>query len=184
MMSPHDSDEGYIRLRASKHMASKMSRPATASPNDTEYFFARFDQAAQSWSDVEWSHLNQAPKNWATESSSTCAEHRGLATRSERPQTRKRNQPRPRLMDTSPSKEVKAPPHDGTPDFALASNLRRFSGISSGAGRPTRSDAKLQALKSMGQSRVTLSKACSHVASFNREVTTDSVDRGSDAICA
>mmetsp|Transcript_6684 Transcript_6684/g.18763 ORF Transcript_6684/g.18763 Transcript_6684/m.18763 type:complete len:333 (+) Transcript_6684:689-1687(+) len=137
MISPHDSDEGYILLSASKHIASKINNPATASPNDTAYFFARFAQAAQSWSDVECNQRSQAPKNCWTESSST-----------------------------------------------LASNLRRFSGISRGAGRPTRSDAKLQALKSMGQSRVTLSKACSHVASFNREVTTLSVLRGSDAIWA
>mmetsp|Transcript_8471 Transcript_8471/g.22870 ORF Transcript_8471/g.22870 Transcript_8471/m.22870 type:complete len:143 (+) Transcript_8471:1008-1436(+) len=35
MMSPHDSDEGYILLSASKHMASKINKPATASPNET-----------------------------------------------------------------------------------------------------------------------------------------------------
>ena len=87
-------------------------------------------------------------------------------------------------MDTSRINKVKAPPHDGTPDFALASNLSKFSGISKGAGRPTRSDAKLQALKSMGQSRVTLSNACSHVASFSNDVTTLSVLRGSEAIWA
>ena len=49
---PHDVatrlDDGYIRRSASKHMASKINRPATASPNDTEYFLALLDQAAQS----------------------------------------------------------------------------------------------------------------------------------------
>ena len=45
----------------------------------------------------------------------TCVEHRGRSTRSERPQTRKRNHPRPRLMDTSRVDGVKAPLHNGTP---------------------------------------------------------------------
>ena len=60
-------------------MASKINNPATASPRLTEYFFARFAQAAQSWSDVECNQRSQAPKNCATLSSSTCVEHRGLA---------------------------------------------------------------------------------------------------------
>ena len=45
----------------------------------------------------------------------TCVEHRGRSTRSERPQTRKRNHPRPRLMDTSRVDGVKASLHNGTP---------------------------------------------------------------------
>ena len=49
-----------------------------------------------------------------------CAEHRGRSTRSERPQTRKRNHPRHRETDTSPSKEVKTPQHDGTPRSHLS----------------------------------------------------------------
>ena len=49
-------------------------------------------------------------------------------------------------------------------------------------GSPTA--AANAALKSMGQSRVTLSRACSHVASFSNDVTTLSVLRGSEAIWA
>ena len=45
------------------------------------------------------------------ERSKTCAEH----PRCEQPQNQKRNHPRHREMDTSPSKEVKAPLHHGTP---------------------------------------------------------------------
>ena len=82
MISPHDSDVGYILLRASKHIASKMSRPATASPNDTAYFWP-FDQAAVLVR-RQWSHLNQAEEQ--DRSSSTCVD---IAVRSERPQTRK-----------------------------------------------------------------------------------------------
>merc|ERR1719263_1954863 len=37
------------------------------------------------------------------------------ASWSERPQTRKRNHPRPRLMETSHINKVKTPQHDGTP---------------------------------------------------------------------
>merc|ERR1719421_70950 len=137
MMSPQLCEEGYILLSASKHMASKINRPATASPKLTEYFLDLLDHAAQSSLFVLCNHLNQAPKNWATLSSST-----------------------------------------------LASNLSKFSGISNGAGRPTLNDARLQALKSMGQSLVTRSSAFSQVSSFNNDVTTLSVERGSEAICA
>ena len=57
---------------------------------------------------------------------STCAEHRGLATQSERPHNRKLNHPRPRLMDTSRVDGVKAPQHRGTPrSYAL----RRHFGL-------------------------------------------------------
>ena len=45
----------------------------------------------------------------------TCVEHRGRSTRSETAQTRKRNHPRPRLMDTSRVDGVKASLHNGTP---------------------------------------------------------------------
>ena len=44
-----------------------------------------------------------------------CAGHRGLATRSEWPQTRNRTNPRHREMDTSRVDGVKAPLHNGTP---------------------------------------------------------------------
>ena len=43
---------------------------------------------------------------------------RSIAVRSEWPQTRKRNHPRPRLMDTSRIDGVNAPLHDGTPRYA------------------------------------------------------------------
>ena len=44
-----------------------------------------------------------------------CAEHRGRSTRSERPQIRKRNQPRHPLLETTRVDGVKAPQHRGTP---------------------------------------------------------------------
>ena len=44
----------------------------------------------------------------------TCVEH----------QTRKRNDPRHREMDTSPSNEVKPPHHDGTPRSRLLVEVR------------------------------------------------------------
>ena len=40
---------------------------------------------------------------------------RGASSRSERRQNRKRNHPRPRVMDTSRVDGVKAPQHRGTP---------------------------------------------------------------------
>ena len=70
MMAPQ-LDEGYILFRASKHMLSKINNPATASPNDTWYFFARLAQADQSSLEVEWSHANHASKNWAVASPSS-----------------------------------------------------------------------------------------------------------------
>ena len=60
----------------------------------------------------------------------TCAEHRGLSTRSERPQNRKVNHPRPRLMDTSRIDGVKAPQNRGTPRSHCPS--RRFTSCGCG----------------------------------------------------
>ena len=45
----------------------------------------------------------------------TCAEHRGLSTRSERPQNRKRNHPRSPLLETNRVDGVKASQHRWTP---------------------------------------------------------------------
>ena len=51
---------------------------------------------------------------------STCADHRGRSTRSERPQNQQRNHPRPPLLETTRIDGVKAPLHDGTPRSHLA----------------------------------------------------------------
>ena len=48
-----------------------------------------------------------------------CAEHCGLSTRSERPQNKKRNHPRPPLLETTRVDGVKAPLHNGTPRSCL-----------------------------------------------------------------
>ena len=50
----------------------------------------------------------------------TCAEHRGRSTRSERPQNRKRDHPRPPLLETTRVDGVKALQHRGTPRSYLA----------------------------------------------------------------
>ena len=62
-------------------------------------------------------------------SSRACAEHRGLATRSEPPQNQKINHPRPPLPETIHEDGVKAPPHDGTPRSCLV-HLRFFQLLS------------------------------------------------------
>ena len=54
----------------------------------------------------------------------TCAEHRGLSTRSERPQNRKRDHPLPSFLETTRVDGVKAPQHRGTPRSDLL--VRRF----------------------------------------------------------
>ena len=52
---------------------------------------------------------------WPGRRRRACAEHRGRSTRSEWPQNRKRDHPRPRLLETTRLDEVKAPQHRGTP---------------------------------------------------------------------
>ena len=77
---------------------------------------------------------NSRPMRAAQPRRVTCAEHRGRSTRSEWPQNRKINHPRPRLMDASRVDGVKAPPHDGTPRSYASMFISRASNCSS-AGR-------------------------------------------------
>ena len=58
---------------------------------------------------------NSRPMRAAQPRRVTCAEHHGRSTRSEWPHNRKRNHPRPPLLETTRVDGVKAPQHRGTP---------------------------------------------------------------------
>mmetsp|Transcript_5456 Transcript_5456/g.19777 ORF Transcript_5456/g.19777 Transcript_5456/m.19777 type:complete len:214 (+) Transcript_5456:997-1638(+) len=131
------ASSAYMHTKAWKHMESKMSMAATASCKSTPYFWDRSVHLHFDRGGTETSQASQTLKNSAKAV----------------PLKRKHGSDARRPFGFRPTLEDKS--------------FSTFSGISMGEGRPSRNEARLQALISMLDSALTRRMAWVHVGAFN-----------------